>query len=69
MKPTDKPPKVIDEAIAEVRSIKRAISERHGNDIDRLLSSLLAQERKAGIGLAEQGACPQPSVAEAPSGE
>jgi hypothetical protein len=33
---------------------KRAISERHGNDIDRLLSSLIAQERASGIGKAEQ---------------
>lgn len=69
MKLTDNPPKVIDEVITEVRSIKRAISERHGNDIDRLLSSLMAQERQAGIGQAEQGAYTHPSVAKAPSGE
>ena len=56
MKLSDNPPKVIDEVIAEVRSIKRSISERHGNDIDRLLASLISQERASGIGKAEQDA-------------
>ena len=55
MKLADNPPKVIDEVITEVRSIKRAISERHGNDIDRLLASLISQERATGIGQAESG--------------
>lgn len=55
MKLSDNPPKVIDQVITEVRSIKQAISQRHGNDIDRLLASLIAQEREAGIGQAEQG--------------
>ena len=50
MKLSDTPPKVIDEVITEVRAIKRAISERHGNDIDRLLAALISQERAAGIG-------------------
>lgn len=47
---------MIDEVITEVRAIKRSISERHGNDIDRLLASLIAQERESGIGQAEQDA-------------
>lgn len=54
MKLADNPPKVIDEVITEVRAIKRAISDRHGNDIDRLLDALIAQERSAGIRKAEQ---------------
>lgn len=54
MKLSDDPPKVIDEVITEVRSIKRAISERHGNDIDRLLAALMFQEHAAGIGQAER---------------
>ena len=58
MKLSDTPPKVIDEVITEVRAIKRSISERHGNDIDRLLASLISQERAAGIGQAE-AATPQ----------
>lgn len=62
MKLTDNPPKVIDEVITEVRAIKRAISERHGNDIDRLLASLMAQEREAGIGQAEHDAPGQPAT-------
>jgi len=52
MKLSDNPPKVIDEVITEVRAIKRAISERHGNDIDRLIASLISQERAAGFGQA-----------------
>ncbi len=55
MKLADNPPKVIDQVITEVRSIKRAISERHGNNIDRLLASLISQERATGIGQAESG--------------
>ena len=47
MKLTDNRPKVIDEVITEVRAIKRGISERHNNDIDRLLASLISQERSA----------------------
>jgi len=62
MKLTDNPPKVIDEVITEVRSIKRAISERHGNDIDRLLASLISQERATGIGQAEQDGGGQPTT-------
>lgn len=50
----DNPPKVIDEVITEVRAIKRGISERYDNDIDRLLNALIAQERAEGIGKAEQ---------------
>jgi hypothetical protein len=49
MKVSDHPMKVVDEVIAEVRAIKRGISERHGNDIDRLLAALTSQERAAGI--------------------
>ena len=48
MKVSDHPTKVTDEVIAEVRAIKRGISERHGNDIDRLLRSLISQEHTAG---------------------
>ena len=44
MKLADNPPKVVDEVITEVRAVKRAISERYGNDIDRLLQALTAQE-------------------------
>ena len=44
MKLADNPPKVIDEIITEVRAVKRAISERYGNDVDRLLESLIEQE-------------------------
>ena len=51
---SDHPTKVVDEVITEVRAIKRGISERHGNDIDRLLASLIAQERASGIQKAEQ---------------
>jgi hypothetical protein len=46
---SDKPTKIIDEVIAEVRAVKRAISERHGNDIDRLLEALKLQEQAEGI--------------------
>jgi len=62
MKLTDNPTKVIDEVITEVRAIKRAISQRHGHDIDRLLASLMAQEREAGIGQAEPDAAGQPAT-------
>lgn len=54
MKLADNPTKVVDEVITEVRAIKRAISERHGNSIDRLLEALMVQERAAGIPGAEQ---------------
>ena len=55
MKLADNPPKVTDKVIAEVRAIKRAISERHGNNIDRLLAALMAQEQSSGIGQTGQG--------------
>lgn len=48
MKVSDHPTKVVDEVIAEVRAIKRGISERHGNDIDCLLAALVAQEEASG---------------------
>jgi hypothetical protein len=54
MKLADNPPKLIDEVITEVRAIKRSISERYGNDIDRLLDALMIQERCTRIGEAEQ---------------
>jgi len=67
MKLADTTPKVNDEVIAEVRSIKRAISERYGNDIDRLLAALISQERASGNGQVEQegdsgqpATCPEP---------
>jgi hypothetical protein len=56
MKLSDQPPKVIDAVISEVRAIKRGIAERYGNDIDRLLDALIAQERTAGTSKAEAGA-------------
>lgn len=62
MKLADHPPKVIDEVITEVRAIKRGIAERHGNNIDRLLDALIAQERSAGIGKAEQAGTGQPAT-------
>jgi hypothetical protein len=62
MKVSDHPTKVVDEVITEVRAIKRGISERHGNDIDRLLASLIAQERTYGIQKAEQGGAGQPAT-------
>ncbi len=62
MKLADNPPKVIDEVITEVRAIKRAISDRHGNDIDRLLDALVAQERTGGIRKAEQAGAGQPAT-------
>jgi hypothetical protein len=62
MKLADTPPKVIDEVITEVRAIKRAISDRHGNDIERLLDALIAQERSAGIRKAEQAGAGQPAT-------
>jgi hypothetical protein len=55
MKLADNPPKVIDEVITEVRAIKRTISERYDNNIDRLLDALIAQERSAGIDGEEGG--------------
>jgi len=55
MKVSDTPIKVVDEVISEVRTIKRAISEHYGNDIDRLLASLISQERASGIGNTEGG--------------
>jgi hypothetical protein len=54
MKVSEHPTKIVDEVIAEVRAIKRGISERHGNDIDRLLASLISQERASGTNKAEQ---------------
>lgn len=54
MKVSDHPTKIVDEVIADVRMIKRGISERHGNDIDRLLESLISQEQASGITKAEQ---------------
>jgi hypothetical protein len=54
MKVSDHPTKIVDEVITEVRAIKRGISERHGNDIDRLLASLISQEQAAGIASAEK---------------
>jgi hypothetical protein len=62
MKVSDNPPKAADEVISEVRAIKRRISERHGNDIDRLLASLISQERASGLGKAEQGAVGHPAT-------
>jgi len=62
MKLTDNPTKVTDEVITEVRAIKRAISQRHSNDIDRLLASLMAQERDAGIGQGEKDAAGKPTT-------
>lgn len=61
MKLADNPPKVIDEVITEVRAIKRSISERHGNDINRLLDALITQERCAGTSGAEQASAGQPA--------
>ncbi len=60
MKVSDHPEKVADEVITEVRAIKRRISERHGNDIDRLLASLIDQERASGITEAEPDGAEQP---------
>jgi len=62
MKVSDHPTKVVDEVITEVRAIKRGISERHGNDIDRLLASLISQERASGISKAEQAGADQPAT-------
>jgi hypothetical protein len=62
MKLSDTTPKVFDEVITEVRAIKRAISERHGNDIDRLLASLISQERAAGIGQGGQAGNEQSAI-------
>jgi len=62
MKISDHPKKVVDEVITEVRAIKRRISERHENDIDRLLESLISQERAAGITEADQDGGGQPPI-------
>ena len=61
MKVSDQPTKVIDEVIAEVRAIKRGISERHGNDINRLLKSLISQERTDGTTNAQQDGTSNPN--------
>lgn len=41
-------PEELDKVITEIRAVKRAISERHDNDVDRLLQTLTAQEQPAG---------------------
>ncbi len=61
MKLTDSPPTVVDEVIAEVRAIKRGISERHGNDIDRLLASLISQERDSKTNTGNDAETPGPT--------
>lgn len=53
MKLADTPQTEMDKVITEVRAIKRTISERHDNDIDRLLEALIAQEIATGVGLQE----------------
>ncbi len=62
MKLADTRPRVIDESITEIRAIKRLISERHGNDIDRLIDALMLQERSTGMSLAEPGDAGQPAT-------
>jgi hypothetical protein len=62
MKVSDHPTKILDEVMTEVRAIKRGISERHGNDIDRLLASLISQERAAGMIKTEQDSSGQPAT-------
>jgi hypothetical protein len=62
MKLADNPPKESDEVITEVRAIKRTISERHNNDIDRLLEALIAQEIATGVGLEEPDPPQRPGV-------
>jgi len=62
MKVSDHPTKILDEVMSEVRAIKREISERHGNDIDRLLASLISQERAAGMTETEQDSSGQPAT-------
>jgi hypothetical protein len=62
MKVSDHPTKILDEVMTEVRAIKREISERHGNDIDRLLASLISQERAAGMTKTEQDSSGQPAT-------
>lgn len=64
MKLADNLPKVIDEVMTEVRAIKRGISERHGNDIDRLLNALIAQERAEGVVKADESGPHSESVPE-----
>ncbi len=61
---TDTPPKIADEVIAEVRAIKRGISERHGDDINRLLEALTSKERASGISGAAEGAGQSAAAAE-----
>ncbi len=65
MKLADNPPKVIDEVITEVRAIKRAISERHGNDIDRLLAALISKSAppESRQNKSRMATAPRPSVA------
>ena len=58
MKISDQPSKVVDEVITEVRAVKREISERYGNDINRLLKSLIAQECTSGIQKVKQDGDP-----------
>ena len=53
MKLADTPSTEMDKVITEVRAIKRTISERHNNDIDRLLEALIAQESEASVGNTE----------------
>lgn len=59
MKLSDNPPKESDEVITEVRTIKRSISLRHDDDIDRLLASLMSREQAAETGDGEQGGAGQ----------
>lgn len=61
MKLADTPSTEMDKVITEVRAIKRTISERHNNDIDRLLEALIAQESEASVGNTEPN---QPRVTE-----
>lgn len=49
MKVSDQPVKLTDEVMDEVRAIKRAVSERHANNVDRLLESLITQERGSDV--------------------
>lgn len=57
MKLAENPTQVIDEVITEVRAIKRAISDRHGNDIDRLLDALITQEQSKAVQTEESAPC------------
>jgi len=60
MKVSDHPARVADRVITEAHAIKRGFSERHGNDIDRLLASLLSQERASRMTKAKQAEPAQP---------